>query len=127
MHVAATYIGHEAHIGAAATVLTVAVPVAVFVLALFALYTFLVRAVDPFHIALLPGTAAVLVLPVVLATIGAPMAVCLVVIMLLPLVTVIGYETIGYRHVGIAVQRTLANGQQCIGAFEQDHEPQLRH
>jgi low temperature requirement protein LtrA len=77
LHVAATYIADDAHIGATATVLTVAVPVAVFVLALFALYTFLVRALDPFHITLLAGTAAVLVLPVLLATMGAPMAVLL--------------------------------------------------
>ena len=35
---------------------------------------------------------ALLVLPVILATIGAPMAVCLVVLMLAPLVPVIGYE-----------------------------------
>jgi low temperature requirement protein LtrA len=115
LHVAAYYIGHEAHIAAAATVLTVAVPLAVYVLTLFALYTFLVRVVDPFHIALLAGTAALLVLPVVLATIGAPMAVCLVVLMLAPLVPVIGYETLGYRHMAIAVQRTLARGQQVIG------------
>ena len=115
LHVAAYYIGHEAHIAAVATVLTVAVPLAVYVLTLFALYTFLVRAVDPFHIALLAGTAALLVLPVVLATIGAPMAVCLVVLMLAPLVPVIGYETLGYRHMAVAVQRTLARGQQDIG------------
>ena len=115
LHVAAYYIGHEAHIGATATVLTVAVPVAVYVLTLFALYTFLVRAVDPFHIALLAGTAALLVLPVMLATIGAPMAVCLVVLMLAPLVTVIGYETIGHRHMAIAVQRTLASGKRATG------------
>ncbi len=108
LHVAADYIGHEAHIGATATVLTVAVPVAVFVLTLFALYTYLVRAVDPFHFALLSGTAAVLALPVVLATMGTPMTVCLVVLMLAPLATIIGYETIGHRHVVIAVQRTLA-------------------
>ena len=50
-----------------------------------------------------------LVLPVLLATMGAPMAVCLVVLMLAPLVTVIGYETLGHRHVVIAVQRTLAD------------------
>jgi hypothetical protein len=86
LHVAAYYIGHKAHIGATTTVLTVAVPLAVYVLTLFALYTFLVRAVDPFHIALLAGTAALLVLPVLLATIGAAMAVCLVVLMLAPLV-----------------------------------------
>jgi hypothetical protein len=97
--------GSIAATGATATVLTVAVPVAVFVLTLFALYTYLVRAVDPFHIALLAGTAAVLALPVLLATMGAPMAVCLVVLMLAPLVTVIGYETIGHRHMDIAVQR----------------------
>ena len=115
LHVAATYIGDEAHIGATATVLTVAVPVAVFVLALFALYTFLVRAVDPFHIALLAGTAAVLVASVILATLGAPMAICLVVLMLAPLVTVIGYETIGHRHMVVAVQRTLGQGQQGVG------------
>jgi len=108
LHVAAYYIGDEAHIGATATVLTVAVPVAVYVLTLFALYTFLVRAVDPFHLTLLAGTAALLVLPVILATIGAPMAVCLVVLMLAPLVPVIGYETLGYRHMAVAVQRTLA-------------------
>jgi low temperature requirement protein LtrA len=115
LHVAAYYIGHEAHIDATATVLTVAVPLAVYVLTLFALYTFLVRAVDPFHIALLAGTAALLVLPVMLAALGAPMAVCLVVLMLAPLVPVIGYETLGYRHMAIAVQRTLARGQQAIG------------
>ena len=115
LHVAAYYIGHEAHIGATATVLTVAVPVAVYVLTLFALYTLLIRAVDPFHIALLAGTAALLVVPAILATIGAPMAICLVVLMLAPLVTVIGYETLGHRHVAIAVQRTLARGQQAIG------------
>jgi len=40
---------------------------------------------------------------------GAPMAVCLVVLTLAPLVAVIGYETIGHQHMGIAVQRTLAH------------------
>jgi low temperature requirement protein LtrA len=113
LHVAADYIGHEAHIGATATVLTVAVPVAVFVLALFALYTYLVHAGDPFHIGLLVATAAVLVLAVVLAAVGAAMAVCLVVLMLAPLVTVIGYETVGHRHMDIAVQRTLT--QEAMG------------
>jgi low temperature requirement protein LtrA len=108
LHVAAYYIGHEAHIGATATVLTVAVPVAVFVFALAALYTFLVHAGDPFHIALLAGTVAVLVLAVLLAVLGLPMTVCLVVVMLAPLVTVVGYETIGHRHLDIALQRTVA-------------------
>jgi low temperature requirement protein LtrA len=115
LHVAAYYIGDEAHIGATAAVLTVALPVSVFVLTLFALYTVLVRAVDPFHITLLAGTATVLVLAVILATMGAPMAVCLVVLMLAPIVTIIGYETVGHRHMVIAVEHTLASGMRGNG------------
>ncbi|HTE65356.1 MAG TPA: low temperature requirement protein A, partial [Candidatus Binatia bacterium] len=109
LHVAADYIGHEAHIGATATVLTVVVPVAVFVIALLALYSYLVHAVDPFHVGLFVGTAAVLLLAVLLASIGVPMAVCLVVLMLAPLVTVVGYETIGHRHMAIVLQDSLAD------------------
>ena len=108
LHVAASYIGHEAHIGATATVLTVAVPVAVFAFTLFALYTYLVQAGDPFHVALLAGTTAVLALAVFLASAGLPMAVCLVVLMLAPLVSVIGYETVGHRHLDAALNRALA-------------------
>jgi low temperature requirement protein LtrA len=108
LHVAAFYIGHEAHIGATATVITVAVPVGAFAFALFALYAYLVRSGDPFHIALLAGTAAVLVLAVLLASAGLPMAVCLVVLMLAPLVTVVGYETVGHRHLDAAMNRAVA-------------------
>jgi predicted membrane protein len=92
-------------------VLTVATPVAVFVLVLFALYTFLVHAADSFHIILLVVTAAVLMVAVFLAAFGVPMAVCLVVLMLAPLITVVGYETIGHRHMVVAVQRSLAHEQ----------------
>ena len=87
--------------------LTVAVPVAVFVLALFGLYSLLVRAADPFHLALLAGTAAVLVLAVVLASLGVSMPVCLVVLMLAPVVTVVGYETIGHRHLASVLERAV--------------------
>jgi low temperature requirement protein LtrA len=109
LHVAASYIGHEAHIGATATVLTVAVPVAVYMLALLALYTVLVQAGDPFHLVSLAGTIAVLALAVLLASVGVPMAVCLVVLMLAPLVVVVSYETVGHRHMLIALERTLAD------------------
>jgi low temperature requirement protein LtrA len=99
LHVAALYIGHEAHIGATATVLTVAIPLTVFALSLFALYALLVLANDPFHVLLLVATLAVLALAVVLAAAGVSVAVCLVVLMLAPVVTVVGYETVGHRHV----------------------------
>ena len=105
LHVAAAFIGGEAHLPAPATVLAVVVPVAVFVLTDYALYTLLVRAGDPFHIGLLVATAAALVLPVVLASYGVSMAVCLVVLTLAPVITIVGYETIGHRHQTVAMQR----------------------
>jgi low temperature requirement protein LtrA len=109
LHVAATYLDHDAHIGATATVLTVVVPVTVFVLVLFALYTYLVQAGDPFHLTLLAGTAVVLLAAVLLAAVDVPMSACLVVVMLAPLVTVIGFETVGHRHMAAVLQRVTAS------------------
>jgi low temperature requirement protein LtrA len=105
LQVAAAYLNDEAQIGATATVLTVAVPVAVYVFALFALYTYLVQAADPFHVTLLAGTTGVLALATFLASAGVAMPVCLVVVMLAPIVTVVGYETIGHRHMQVALER----------------------
>jgi low temperature requirement protein LtrA len=98
LHVAAFYLEHHTRIGATGTVLSVAVPLAVFVLTFYALWTALMQRRDPFHLGLLLGTAAILVLAVVLAEAGAPMAWCLVVLSLAPVVTVVGYETLGHRH-----------------------------
>jgi hypothetical protein len=98
LHVAALYIDHKAHIGPLATVLTVAIPVGVYIGTIYALYWYLVRRFDPFHIWLLSGTAAVVALAVTAALAGVNMAVCLVILMLAPAVTVVGYEARGHRH-----------------------------
>jgi hypothetical protein len=47
---------------------------------------------------LLMATAAVVAVAVVAALSGIGMAVCLVILMLAPAVTVVGYEVRGYRH-----------------------------
>jgi hypothetical protein len=65
-----------------ATVLSMAIPVGMFVLMVYALRTWLVREADPFHLGLLAGTAAVLVAAVWLAAAGVPMAWCLLVVTL---------------------------------------------
>ena len=67
----------EAHLSESAAVLAVAIPVLVFLVALFALYTYLVRTFDPFHLGLLVGTIAFIVLGVVLAEAGVALSVCL--------------------------------------------------
>jgi hypothetical protein len=63
------------------------------------------RARDPFHLGLLAGTAAILVVAVVLAAVGVDVSVCLVVLVLAPATTVVGYEALGHRHVTAALER----------------------
>lgn len=98
LHVAALYIEHTAHIGPLAVLLTAAIPVAVFLAAIYALYYHLVQRFDPFHIWLLSATAVVVATAVVAASMGVGMTTCLVILMLAPVVTIVGYETRGHRH-----------------------------
>lgn len=107
LHVTGLFIEHKAHIGAVATMLCVAIPVGVYILTIFGLYTYLMREVDPLHLWLLAGTLAVLVLSVGLAAAGVRMTACLIVLTLAPVVTIVGYEAIGYRHSGEALRRVL--------------------
>lgn len=98
LHVAANFIEHKSHLGALATVLSVAIPVAVYLLSIYLLYYYLVRRSDPFHLWLLVGTVLVIALTIGLAISGVSMALCLIVLMLAPAVTVVGYEMQGHRH-----------------------------
>lgn len=85
LHVAALYIEHpEGHIGPAATVLTLAIPVAAALLLIYGVYTYLVHEGDAFHVSLILVTSGVLILPVVLAGVGVSMPVCLIVLMCAP-------------------------------------------
>lgn len=93
LHVAAYFIEGKAKIGPVATVLAVAVPVIVFLGSIFLLHAYLTRRFDRLLHGWLPGlTLAVAVLAVPAALAGVDMAVCLVILMLAPAVTVMGYE-----------------------------------
>ena len=105
LHVAAYYLEHETTLGVTATVLSTAIPVSIYVAALYAIYAAFTRHLDPFHLLLLAGTTAVIVLSILLAALGAGVAVCLLVLMFAPVVTVVGYETLGHRHVAEAMAR----------------------
>jgi low temperature requirement protein LtrA len=105
LHVAAFALEGEAKIGATGTVLSVAIPFALYATMFYALYSLLMRASDPFHLWLLAGMAAIVVLSVVLAAAGVSVPVCLVVLALAPAVTVVGHETVGHRHIAEALER----------------------
>jgi low temperature requirement protein LtrA len=107
LHVAAYVVEGEASIGVVDAVLTIAVPVLVTVVAYFAIYSYLVGEVDPFHLLLFVGTAAALAAAVLLAALGVGLGVCLIVVMLAPAVIVVGYETVGHRHMAGVLERVM--------------------
>lgn len=107
LHAAAYYIEHHSKLGSAATVLSVAIPVATFIATVYVLYMLLVHARDAFHVLLVALTAVVLVASVALTAVGLPMSVCLLLVTLAPMVTVVGFELIGHRHAAEAVSRSL--------------------
>ncbi len=109
LHVAAYYIEHKAHIGPLGTVLSVAVPVGVFIASIYVTYTYLLAEFDRFHISLLSGTFLVIAAAVIAAVLGAPMPVCLIILMLAPAVTVVGYEVRGHLHKSEALKRNIAD------------------
>ena len=98
LHVSALFLEHEARISELAVVLTTAVPLAAYVICLYALYSILAREIDPFHLWLVAGTGVVIGVAIIMAAAGTAVAACLLVLTLAPAVTVVGYEFVGHRH-----------------------------
>jgi hypothetical protein len=90
--------------------MSVAIPVGVFIGLVFALYAYLVRTWDWFHLLLMVLTAAVLVAAVLMAVAGVPVAVCLLVATLAPMVSVVGFEALGHRYAEAAIAANVADG-----------------
>ncbi|MBE1875198.1 low temperature requirement protein A [Myceligenerans sp. TRM 65318] len=99
LHVAAYYLEGESHLDATGTVLAVAVPVAVFIAADYLIFMAVTRSTHRLHVVLVAGAGALLIAAVAAAGAGVAMAWCLLLVMLAPAVSVIGYETVGHRHV----------------------------
>jgi low temperature requirement protein LtrA len=98
LHVAAYFIEHRTVMGTLATVLSVAIPVAVYIGLVYATYYYLIRRFYRLDVWLLTGITAVLVASVVAAQWGIDVAKCLVILILAPAIIVIGYEGRGYRY-----------------------------
>ncbi|WP_344533642.1 low temperature requirement protein A [Streptomyces albiaxialis] len=98
LHVAGLALEHHAEIGNTSVVLWLALPVGLYLLMVYLLHTLLLSAADRFHLLLISLTLAVLAAAVLLAAAGVAIAVCLLVVMLAPFVTVVGYETVGHEH-----------------------------
>jgi low temperature requirement protein LtrA len=111
LHTAAYYIEHHTKLGSVFTVLSVAIPVAAYIASVYLIYVLLMHAWDAFHWLLVVITAVVLTGAVLLAAAGVSMAACLLIVMLAPVVTVVGFETLGHEHAREAIAKSLAEGK----------------
>ncbi len=98
LHAAAYYIEESSSLGATATLLTVAIPLAVFVLGIYVIYSVLTRTVDGFHAWLIAGSVVVMVGALLLSAAGMELTWSLLLLAATPWVTVVGYELRGHRH-----------------------------
>jgi low temperature requirement protein LtrA len=98
LHAAAYHLDHHSKLGSVGTVVSVAIPVAVYLFLIFVLYAVLLRSVDPLHLVLAALITVVMGAAVAMAAAGVHMAVCLLVVTLAPALTVLGYEVSGHRH-----------------------------
>ncbi len=107
IHVAAYVVEGDATIGVVGAVLATAIPVGIATLVYFSLYSILVRGFDPFHLVLGAGALVVLAIAVAAAANGVSLGWSLIIVMFAPVVTVVGFEAIGHRHMAVALERTL--------------------
>jgi low temperature requirement protein LtrA len=105
LHVAAYVISGESHVDALYALLTIAIPVLVFIVVLGVLYALLVGRFDTFHMWLLLGSVAVLAAAILASVAGASLGVTIVITALAPLVIVVGYELAGHRHLAADLAR----------------------
>ena len=105
LHVAASFIEQQARVTAVAVMLAVAVPVVTFLSLLHALYYFLARRFRSMDAWLLISSTGVAIVSVIAAASNISTAVCLVILMFAPVVTIVVYELRGYRR----QSETLAN------------------
>jgi low temperature requirement protein LtrA len=110
LQTAAHYIQGHSQLGSVATVLSVAIPVGIYIASVYLLYLLLVGERDTFHALMVALTAVVLAVAIALAAAGVSMAICLLVIMFAPMVTVVGFELFGHRHAVDVIRRRLGAG-----------------
>jgi hypothetical protein len=92
-------------VDAAFALVCVAIPVLVFEIVVFSLYTFLVQELDTFHVWLFLAAVATLALSVVAVQAGLSIGGSLLIVAASPIVIVVGFETVGHRHLAAVLER----------------------
>jgi low temperature requirement protein LtrA len=107
LHAAANYIEHRSQLGSVATVMAVAIPVGVYVCAVFGTYLLLVRTWDAFYALDVVMCLLVLGAAIALAAAGVSTTECLLVVTAAPAAVVVSFELFGHRNLAEVMARSL--------------------
>ena len=105
VHVAAYLIEDKTILSPFETMLTVAIPVFIFLIGVYLLYSHFTRSIDPFHYLLVALSILVLIASLAMAKADVAFHWCLLVLALTPWVSVAGYELRGHRHNAEVLER----------------------
>jgi low temperature requirement protein LtrA len=105
LHVAAYFVQGESDLSEGLTILAIGLPLAAWVLLFFFLASRILATSERFHLVLCMATLVTVGVAVALGFTNAPLGLSLIVLALAPWISVIGYETLGHRHLDEAMQR----------------------
>ena len=108
LHILGLYLEHGAHLGRTAAILLLTIPVAVYLAAVYALHDVFIGRLDRLHLVNMAVTAVLLIGAVLLAVVGAPVSISLLLTMAAPFVTVVAYEAGAHRWQAEQVERLAA-------------------
>ena len=121
MHVVALSIGGESTLTPVGVILTIAVPLLILWIAIFVLYSVVMRTFDPLHVPVAIAAVLVLAAACVAVALGASVAVGVAMMVLSPAVIIVVFETVAYRHEQVAAARLLSDrdGVDDVGVDQQ--------
>jgi low temperature requirement protein LtrA len=109
LHVAALHAAGHSVLSDVGVIATIAVPLLVLWVAIFVLFSLIVKAVDTFHVPLFILSVLAIAAAVVAVGLGASVTVGIAILVLSPLIVIVGYETVGHRHELMLLERLQAN------------------
>ena len=108
LHVAALAIEGESTLTSFQVILTIAVPVLVLWIAIFVLYSVVMRTFDPLHVPIFLASVLALAGACAAVAFGASVTVGVTIMVLSPAIIIVAFETVAYRHEQEAIDRLLA-------------------
>lgn len=112
LHILGLYLDGGSALTETAAVTLLAFPVALYLATIYTLHDVLIGRFDPLHLINLALTAGLLAGAIALSAVGAPISICLLLIMAAPFVTIIAYEAGAHRWQAAQLAR-LAAGQRA--------------